>query len=65
MVSSESTRAIRLSGLERIILDHTGNIRKRSAERAFHSDARKELVIEPSWTCKREGTKISHVEVVR
>ena len=36
MISSESTRAIRLSGLERVMLDHTGNIWQRSSERALH-----------------------------
>ena len=50
MISSESTRATRLSGLERIMLDHTGNIWRKSAETDLYSDARKELFIEPSWT---------------
>ena len=50
MISSESTRAIRLSGLEIIMLYHTGKIWQMSAERDFHSDARKELFIEISWT---------------
>ena len=64
MISSESTRDIRLSGLERMMLDHTGNIWKRSAERALRSYARTELFIEPSWTKskhlqERRNTNIS------
>ena len=46
--SSESTRDIRLSALERMMLDHTVNIWKRIAERYLHSDARKEIFIDPS-----------------
>ena len=48
IISSKSTIAIRLSGLEIMMLDHTGKIWKRIAERALHLAARKELVIEPS-----------------
>ena len=64
MISSKSTRSIHLSGMERMMLDHTGNIRKRSVERALHSDARKEIFIEPSWTKskhlqERRNTNIS------
>ena len=64
MISSDSTRAIRLSGLEIMMLDHIGNILKRSAEIALHSDARKGLFIEPSWTKsknlqERRNTNIS------
>ena len=64
MIFSESTRAIRLSGLKRMMLDHTGNIPKRSAERVLHTDARKELFIDPSWTRskhlqERRNTNIS------
>ena len=40
MISSESTRALRLSGMDRMMLDHTGNIWQSSVERALHSDAR-------------------------
>ena len=54
MISSESTRAIRLSGLDRMMLYHTGNIWQSSAGRALHSNARKELFIEPSL--EREDT---------
>ena len=64
MISSESARAIRLSGMDRMILDHTGKIWQRSAERVLHSDARKELFIELSWTKskhlkERRNTNIS------
>ena len=36
MISSEFMRAIRLSGLDRMMLYHTGNIWQSSAGRALH-----------------------------